>query len=53
MDKKSGWKVWSKLASYSNFPKYFYIKTLIDYDYNMKSWNHIHTHQNFINLKVQ
>jgi hypothetical protein len=34
--KKSGWKVYSKLTSRSNFPKYFYIKTLIDYDYNMK-----------------
>jgi hypothetical protein len=24
------------LDSCLNFPKYFYIKTLIDYDYNMK-----------------
>ncbi len=30
--KKNGWKVCSKLVGYSNFPKYFYIATLIDYD---------------------
>jgi hypothetical protein len=24
------------LIGCSNFPKYFYIKTLMDYDYNMK-----------------
>ncbi len=26
--KKSGWKIYSKLVGCSNFPKYFYIKTL-------------------------
>jgi hypothetical protein len=35
--KKSGWKLCFKLDGCSNSFIYFYIKTLIDYDYNMKS----------------
>jgi hypothetical protein len=33
--KKNGWKVCSKLVGFSNFPIYFYMRTLIDYDYDM------------------
>jgi hypothetical protein len=33
---KNGWKIFSKLIGFSKFPIYFYMKTLIDYDYDMK-----------------
>jgi hypothetical protein len=39
--KKNGWKICSKLVGFSKFPTYFYVKTLIDYDYDMKK---IETH---------
>jgi hypothetical protein len=29
-------KIFSKLIGFSNFPIYFYMRTLIDYDYDMK-----------------
>jgi hypothetical protein len=33
---KNGWKVCSKLVGFSKFITYCYIRTLIDYDYDMK-----------------
>jgi hypothetical protein len=33
---KNEWKVCFKLTRFSNFQTYFYMKTLVDYDYNMK-----------------
>jgi hypothetical protein len=35
---ENGWKVFSKLAKFSNFETYFYVKTLVDYDYNMRKF---------------
>jgi hypothetical protein len=32
---------WVVMGGFSKFSKYFYIKTLTNYDYNMKSWNYI------------
>jgi hypothetical protein len=34
--KKNGWKVCSKLVGFSKFQTYFYMKTEINYDYDMK-----------------
>jgi len=34
--RKNGWKVCSKLVGFSNFPTYFYMRTLTNYDYDMK-----------------
>lgn len=42
--KKSGWKKCYKLGGFSRFPKYVYIRSLLDYDHNMKKWNHINTY---------
>jgi len=39
--RKNGWKVCSKLVGFSNFPTYFYMRTLINYDYDM---NFLKTH---------
>jgi hypothetical protein len=33
--KTNGWKVCSKLVGFSKFPTYFYMRTLINYDYDM------------------
>jgi len=41
LDKKNGWKVCFKLIRFSKFPKYFYMRTLINYDYDM---NFLKTH---------
>jgi hypothetical protein len=37
---KRKWEICFKLVGISRFSKCFYIKSLIDYDYNMKSWNY-------------
>jgi hypothetical protein len=37
--KKNGWKVCFKLVGFSKFPTYFYMRTLINYDYDMKNLN--------------
>jgi hypothetical protein len=34
--KKNGWKICSKLVRFSKFPAHFYMRTLINYDYDMK-----------------
>jgi hypothetical protein len=34
--KKNGWKIYFKLVRFSKFPTYFYMRTLINYDYDMK-----------------
>jgi hypothetical protein len=39
--KKNGWKICSKLVGFSKSPTYFYMRTLINYDYDMKK---IQTH---------
>ncbi len=33
--KKNGWKVCSKLIEFSKVSAYFYMKTMINYDYDM------------------
>jgi hypothetical protein len=37
--KKNGWKVCSRLVGFSNFPTYFYMRILLNYDYDMKKIN--------------
>jgi hypothetical protein len=33
---KNGWKIYFKLVGFSRFPTYFYMRTLINYDYDMR-----------------
>jgi hypothetical protein len=35
---KNGWKVCSKPVGFSKLPTYFYMRTLINYDYDMKTF---------------
>jgi hypothetical protein len=41
---KNGWKVCFKLVGFSKFSTYFYRRTLINYDYDMKNFKHIDTY---------
>jgi hypothetical protein len=44
---KNGWKIGFKLVGFSNISTYFYMKTLINYDYDM---NFLKTHWYFLVL---